>query len=184
MTISKINNIKYKLFYNIVNRIYKKIGYNNLRKVYLLKSCKEVGINVLPQGEVSGFHKNVTILDNCSFNGMKILGTAEIVFGSYFHSGQNITIITDNHNYDSDISIPYDKVRIRKPVIIKDFVWLGHGVIIMGGVTIGEGVIVAAGSVVTKSIPDYAIVGGNPAKVIKYRDIEKFQKLKEKKAFL
>ena len=114
---------------------------------------------------------------------MKILGSAEIVFGSYFHSGQNITIITDNHNYDSDISIPYDKVRILKPVTIKDFVWLGHGVIIMGGVTIGEGAIVAAGAVVTKSIPDYAIVGGNPAKIIKYRHIEKFQKLKEKEAY-
>ena len=184
MTISKINNIKYKFFYNLANRIYKKIGYNNLRKIYLIKSCKKVGINVLPQGKVSGFHNNVTIMDNCSFNGMEILGTAEIVFGSYFHSGQNITIITDNHNYDSDISIPYDKIRIQKPVIIKDFVWIGHGVIIMGGVTIGEGVIIAAGSVVTKSIPDYAIVGGNPAKVIKYRDIEKFRILKENKAFL
>ncbi len=115
---------------------------------------------------------------------MKIIGTAEIVFGNYFHSGQDITIITDNHNYESEISIPYDKVRILKPVIIKDFVWVGHGVIIMGGVTIGEGVIVAAGSVVTKSIPDYAIVGGNPAKVIKFRDIEKFKALKDKKAFL
>ena len=184
MAFSTILNFKYKIFFNLANRIYLKIGYNFLRELYLRKSCKEVGIKVLPQGEVTGFHKNVTIKDNCSFNGMKILGTAEIVFGNYLHSGQNITIITDNHNYDSDISIPYDKIRIRKPVIIKDFVWLGHGVIIMGGITIGEGVIVAAGSVVTKSIPDYAIVGGNPAKIIKYRDIEKFQILKEKKAFL
>lgn len=178
-----IKNLKYKLFFNLKNRLYKKIGYHLLREIYLRKSCKEVGIKVLAFGKVSGFHKNVIIKDYCGFNGLNILGSAEIVFGSYFHSGQNITIITDNHNYDSDISIPYDKIRIRKPVIIKDFVWLGHGVIIMGGVTIGEGVIVAAGSVVTKSIPDYAIVGGNPAKIIKYRDIEKFQKLKEDKAF-
>jgi acetyltransferase-like isoleucine patch superfamily enzyme len=184
MAINIISEFKYRLFYNLGNRIYKKIGYNHLRKIYLRTSCKEVGTNVLPQGEVSGFHKNVIIKDNCSFNGMKIIGTAEIVFGNYFHSGQDITIITDNHNYESEISIPYDKVRILKPVIIKDFVWVGHGVIIMGGVTIGEGVIVAAGSVVTKSIPDYAIVGGNPAKVIKFRDIEKFKALKDKKAFL
>ena len=95
-----------------------------------------------------------------------------------------MTIITDNHNYDSEVAIPYDKVRVRKPVVIKDFVWVGHGAIIMGGVTIGEGAIIAAGSIVTRDVPDYAIVGGVPAKVIKYRDIQKFLRLKgEEKYF-
>jgi acetyltransferase-like isoleucine patch superfamily enzyme len=175
--------LKYRLIFNLSNRLKKKIRYHLLREIYLRKTCREVGVNVLALGEVSGFHKNVTIKDYCGFNGLRILGSAEVVFGNYFHSGQNITLITDNHNYDSDISIPYDKIRIRKPIFIKDFVWLGHGVIIMGGVVIGEGAIVAAGSVVTKDVPDYAIVGGNPAKVIKFRDIETFKKLKEQGAF-
>lgn len=48
---------------------------------------------------------------------------------------------------------------------------------------IGEGVIVAIGSVVVKDVPPYAIVGGNPAKIIKYRDIEHFEKLKAEKRF-
>jgi acetyltransferase-like isoleucine patch superfamily enzyme len=50
-------------------------------------------------------------------------------------------------------------------------------------VHIGEGAIVAIGSVVVKDVPPYAIVGGNPAKVIKYRDIDHFNKLKKEKKF-
>lgn len=55
-----------------------------------------------------------------------------------------------------------------KPIIIKDKAWIGFNSIILKGVTIGEGAVVAAGSVVTKDVPDYAIVAGNPAMVIKY----------------
>ena len=54
------------------------------------------------------------------------------------------------------------------PILIKNKVWVGFNVIILKGVTIGEGAVVAAGSVVTKDVPDYAVVAGNPAKVIKY----------------
>ena len=54
------------------------------------------------------------------------------------------------------------------PIVIKDKVWIGFNSIIMKGVTIGEGAVVAAGSVVTKDVPEYAVVGGNPAKIIKY----------------
>jgi Acetyltransferase (isoleucine patch superfamily) len=54
------------------------------------------------------------------------------------------------------------------PVVIKDKVWIGFNCIILKGVTIGEGAVVGAGSVVTKDVPDYAVVAGNPAKIIKY----------------
>jgi len=52
---------------------------------------------------------------------------------------------------------------------VNDDVWIGHGSTILSGVRIGQGAVVAAGSVVTKDVPLYAIVGGVPAKVIKYR---------------
>ena len=55
------------------------------------------------------------------------------------------------------------------PVVIGNDCWIGHGVSIVGGVKIGDGAVVLAGSVVTKDIPPYAIVGGVPAKIIKYR---------------
>ena len=54
-----------------------------------------------------------------------------------------------------------------KPIIIKDDVWIGMNCIILKGVTIGEGAIVGAGSVVTKDVPPWTLVAGNPAKVIK-----------------
>lgn len=61
------------------------------------------------------------------------------------------------------------QLKQSKPIKICNDVWIGHGAIILGGVTIGNGAIVAAGAVVTKDIPAYAIVGGNPAKILKYR---------------
>lgn len=58
--------------------------------------------------------------------------------------------------------------------IIGNDVWIGHGAMIMPGVNVGTGSIVAAGAVVTKDVPNYAIVGGNPAKIIRYRVPEKY----------
>lgn len=116
--------------------------------------------------------------NNCNFNGMQVLGGGRVTFGNNFHSGINCMILTQNHNYDKGQAIPYDDTYITKEITIKDNVWLGNNVIIVGNIIIGEGAIVAAGSVVSKSIPDYAIVGGNPAKIIKYRDIDHYKKLK------
>lgn len=66
-------------------------------------------------------------------------------------------------------------------VIIGNDVWIGHGAVILSGVSIGDGAVIGAGSIVTRSVPDYGIVAGNPAKVIKFRFgpdvIESLQKL-------
>ena len=106
----------------------------------------------------------------------------KIVIGNYFHSGVECMIITQNHNYEGE-AIPYDNTYIYKTVNIGDYVWFGNRVTVVGNVTIGEGAIVAAGSVVVKDVPACAIVGGNPAKIIKYRNIEHFQNLKSLKKF-
>lgn len=103
--------------------------------------------------------------------------------GNYFHSGTNVKIMLGSHDYDHDDRIPYGSGYTYKNVVIDDFVWLGSDVIVSGNVHIGEGAIVAIGAVVVKDVPPMAIVGGNPAKIIKYRDEEHFKQLKEQGKF-
>jgi chloramphenicol O-acetyltransferase type B len=145
----------------------------------LSRKCGRVGKGLNVNGKISGFGKLVEIGDFCNFNpNVRILGRGKVKFGNYFHTGENLTIITQNHNFDNGLTIPYDNTYIVKDVIIEDFVWLGHGVILLPGIKIGEGAIVGAGAVVTKDVPLGAIVGGNPAKIIRYRDLEHFNSLK------
>lgn len=66
-----------------------------------------------------------------------------------------------------------------KPVLIREYAWVGAGATILPGVCIGRHAIVGAGSVVTKDVPDYAVAVGNPAKVIKMLDKENFRRTKK-----
>lgn len=90
-----------------------------------------------------------------------------------------ITFLIDlNHDYNSvsqgelsflkGLSRPNRIIR-KGTILIQNDVWIGHGATIMSGVTLHNGCIVAAGSVVTKDVPPYAIVGGNPAKILRWR---------------
>lgn len=84
--------------------------------------------------------------------------------------GPNVMIFTQNHRND-DLSIPMRlQTAPKQKVTIGNDVWIGAAAIILPGVTIGNGVIIGAGAIVTKDVPDYAVVGGNPAKVIRYRN--------------
>ena len=134
-------------------------------------------------GGTSFVSSNTYLGNNVCFNGMQIHGDGKVTIGNYFHSGVECLIITQNHNYDQGNAIPYDKTYIYKDVEIGDFVWFGSRVMILPGTKIGEGAIIQGGSVVHGEIPPYAIAGGNPAKVFKYRDIEHFKKLKSEGKF-
>ena len=106
-----------------------------------------------------------------------------VIIGRYFHCGRALTILSTNHRYEGAESIPYDSAYVKRPVVIEDFVWCGASVTIAPGVTIGEGAIVGCGAVVVKNIPRCAVVGGNPASIIKYRDVDAFDALKLKGNF-
>lgn len=109
-------------------------------------------------------------------------GYGGIKIGSGSILAHKVEIITRNHNYNStDLkAVPYDSEFELKPVIIGENVWVGSHVLITPGVEIGEGAVIGMGSVVTKNVPAGAVVGGNPAKVIKYRDMERYENLKSK----
>lgn len=122
---------------------------------------------------------NVHIQFGCKFFADAVGG---VTIGDGCIFAHEVQVLTRNHNYDSeDLQyIPYDQRYIEKPVVIGEYCWIGARAMILPGVKIGKGVVVAAGSVVTKDIPDYAVVGGNPARVIKYRGKEKFDELLSK----
>lgn len=108
-------------------------------------------------------------------NGLKVLGMGETRIGKHFHSGEGCTIMLGSHDFDNGECIPYGRRNTRKRVIIGDFVWMGTNSSIVGNVTVGNGAIIGYGAVVVKDVPDYAIVGGNPAKILKYRDVKHFK---------
>lgn len=83
--------------------------------------------------------------------------------------GPDVVILTHTHNIDRiDIPMEQQGSRIAKVSIGND-VWIGMRSIIMPGVTIGNGVVIGAGAIVTNDVPDYAIVGGVPVRIIKFR---------------
>ena len=125
----------------------------------------------------SHFTANTYIGFDCHFNGMDIIGDGKVIIGDHFHSGSNILIITQNHNYFSPDLLPYDNNDIIKEVIIGNACWFGSRVIVLPGTVVEDGVVVQAGAVLFGIIPKGSIVGGNPWKVLKYRDLIKFDSL-------
>lgn len=83
--------------------------------------------------------------------------------------GPEVTILTHTHNIErTDIPMRQQGMRVAEVVVGND-VWIGMRVVIMPGVKVGNGAVIGAGAIVTKDVPDYAIVGGVPAQVIKFR---------------
>ena len=152
-----------------------------LKKIFVQMNSVGRNVHICNNYSISS-PKNMTIGDNV-WIGDNFYAKAEgkITIKSGCIISRNCEIWTSNHNYDSEDlkMIPYDKRFILKPVTINENVWIGSKVIIIPGVEIGEGAVIAAGSVVTKNVPAYAVVGGNPAQIIKYRNIEKYEQLKQ-----
>lgn len=109
----------------------------------------------------------------------------KLVIGSYCSIAGGVQFLLGGEHQINSISTYPFKVKVfgykseagtKGCIIVKDDVWIGSNAIICSGVTIGQGAIIAAGAVVTKDVEPYAIVGGNPAKVIKYRFDEEIRK--------
>lgn len=94
-----------------------------------------------------------------------------ITIGNHCLISQNVTIVCTNHKFDKGLRIDEQPWSLEDNYVdIRDDVWIGANSVILPGVIINKGAIIGAGSVVTKDVPEYAIVAGNPARVIKYRE--------------
>jgi acetyltransferase-like isoleucine patch superfamily enzyme len=107
---------------------------------------------------------NVGIAQNCF---IQVRG--KIIIGDNVIFGPGVSVFSENHIFeDPDLPVSVQG-ETRKGVIIEDGVWIGTQAVILDGVRIGKNSIVAAGSVVNKDVPPYSIVGGVPAKIIRFR---------------
>lgn len=157
-------------FYSFVKYIPAPIG-NVLRYIILKPFFKKVSWCRFNEGVTVYMPYRITVGKHCSFNEwIWIDGAGYIEIGNWVRIGHRTSIISGDHKFSElGSEIKKQGATISK-IVIKDNVWISANVTILSGVTIEEGAIVAAGSVVTKDVPKNAIVGGVPAKLIKYRN--------------
>ena len=141
-----------------------------------------VGVSQAKIGKTSNIHAtvimrqayNIEIGEHCLINHNNVLQAGKvdgkIKIGNYVHTGADVMIIAFNHGFDTRDIPTIEQDYYDGTITIGDDVWIGGGASILAGVTIGKGAIIAGGAVVNKDVPEYAIVGGIPARVIKYRD--------------
>lgn len=134
------------------------------KKVFIARGCKFTWKNVF-------VGNNVSFNNNCLF----ICTLAKIVVGNDTMFGPNVTVITGGHTINrvgelmSKITNDDKNKDEDRDVIFEGDNWIGANTTILRGVTIGRGAVIGACSVVTKNVPPYTIVAGNPAKFIKNR---------------
>lgn len=176
-------------------RLWVKLFVNPLvhKKAWSASICRQTRIDVFPHNMFS-IGRRSTIEDFCTVNnavgkieignntrigiGSTLIGP--VVVGDNVRLAQNVAVSALNHNYQ-DISQPISEQGINTNTVeIGDETWIGANAVILPGISIGKHCVVGAGSVVTKSIPSYSVVAGNPAKIIKQYNhkTEKWEKVK------
>lgn len=144
------------------------VGQKCLRRLCAKLIMKKCGENVnIEKG--AHFSADTVIGDNSGI-GLNAQLESNITIGCDVMMGPDVKMFVRNHNFSrTDIPMNQQGDSDPKPIVISDDVWIGANVIILPGVTVGKGSIIGAGAVVTKNVPEYSVVGGNPATVIKSR---------------
>jgi acetyltransferase-like isoleucine patch superfamily enzyme len=136
---------------------YNKRGCKIHKRVVISPNVRIVGVLKIDEGS--------SIAQNCSISGF----SAGVYIGKNVMIAPNVVIVAFNHGFN-DLEKPMTlQQNIEKPIFIEDNVWISANCTIGKGVRIGEGSIIGANSFVNKDIPPYSIVGGVPARIIRYR---------------
>ena len=149
---------------------------NRFLSFFYKKMLRGCGSNVRFSALTSDFtYRNITIGNDVYIgpHALFLCTESQIFIGNKVLFGPHVTIIGGDHRITDVGRFIYD-VLDKHPeddqdVHIEDDVWIGTNTTLLKGVTVGRGAVVAAGALVTKDVPPYAIVGGVPAKVLKYR---------------
>ncbi|WP_153914618.1 acyltransferase [Shewanella sp. TC10] len=129
------------------------------RDIHIGNQCM-IAADVFLHGPIK-MGNEVAINHGCSFDG----GRVGITIGDRTRIANNVTIYAFNHGMSVDSPI-YQQAVTAKGITIGEDVWIGAQAGIVDGVNIGHQAVVGMGSIVTKDVPDFAIVAGNPAKII------------------
>ncbi len=166
-----------KIFLKYLKRIILQFKYNKCKiKTPFINKY----VNIKDNCEI---YQNVQIDDNCSLGNYVLINQNTRIYsytciGNFVSIGPNVIIAPTEHPIDlfttHPIAYEHNERKIEnnqsnKITTIGNDVWICAGAIVKKGVKINDGAIIAAGAVVTKDVPPYAIVGGVPAKIIKYR---------------
>ncbi len=130
------------------------IGTRIGKGTFIMKKNYFINPNLLTIGEYSHVNRDC-IID----------ARGHISIGNSVSVSHRVNIMTGSHDIQS-----HNFNGVFKPIVINDYVWIGVGATILQGVTIGKGAVVCAGAVVNKDIPDFAVVGGVPARVLGQRN--------------
>ena len=158
-----------------------KRGYYHIVANYQKNMMPQCGKDVFLESHCDGHWNNVYCGTDVHIgkHNLFICALAPIKIGNHVMFGPNVTVITGDHRIDlvgrymttvrNEEKLPEND----QPVVFEGDNWIGANVTILKGVSVGKGAIIASGAVVNQDVPPYAIVGGVPAKVIKYRFTEK-----------
>lgn len=135
-------------------------------------ACDSCSIEAWDQYLGYSYQPAIKIGNNVRMNrGCHLTAIDSITLGNGILMGSNVLITDNSHGKCSseECHIPPAERELysKGPVSIGDCVWIGDGAVILPGVTIGKGSVVGANAVVTKSVPEYTVVGGNPARIIR-----------------
>ena len=162
-----INKLKFKQFKNS----YRKLNQHNETQVGWFCDISKIQVGKKTYGDIF-------LVDSSVSN-------TKLIIGNYCSIGPDVRFLLGGEHTINTISTYPFKVKCfgeqkeagsKGNIVLHDDVWIGANALICSGVEIGQGAVIAAGAVVTKDVPPYAVVGGNPAKIIKYRFNEKLIK--------